>query len=114
MNDLHAIEYTRRRASQAEAALLSHLAEAFPRQVGALAREPRRQLVNLALDGAEAWDIQTLAGRKQILSLILMLGAQFDSDPLLPWARKTLEAHLIKLEGESRVVKNGDAWILKS
>lgn len=33
---------------------------------------------------------------------------------LLPWARKTLEAHLIKLKGESRVTENGDGWILKS
>lgn len=59
--------------------------------------------------------IDVLAGDDP-MTLPELTGRVYDDVPehLLPWAQKTLLAHLYKLEEEQRAVRHGDRWALSS
>jgi hypothetical protein len=89
------------RERELEDRLLDRLARAFDRQYALLRREGMREVVQLGRTRAAEWAIADERHVFAWIAMMLMLGASFDEDPQLPWAR----AHLTEpgLAAERRV-----------
>lgn len=78
------------KARELEDWVLDQLADDFDRQYAGLGREPMRAVVQRGIVRAVAWGLE---GDRFVLgwvALMLMLGASFDDDPQIPWARARL------------------------
>jgi hypothetical protein len=78
------------RERELEDRVLDRLARAFDRQYAQLRREGMREVVQLGRMRASEWGIADERHLFAWIAMMLMLGASFDEDPQLPWAR----AHL--------------------
>ena len=70
--------------------LIDRLADPFDRQSALLKREGMRAVVKLGIERASAWGVQGERDLFAWITMMLMLGASFDEDPQLPWARAQL------------------------
>ena len=76
-----------------EAPLLRWLRAQRPRQLSLLGETTQRLLAREALTRAGAYGLFTVQEQGLFLSLMLKLGAHFDSDPCVPWAAAALMDH---------------------
>ena len=69
----------------------SRLSRLYPGKCSLAGEDGLRAMVDQALPAAKASGLESAQGAGLYAILMLMLGAHFERDPLLPWAREALE-----------------------
>lgn len=67
-----------------------HLAHYFPRRAALAGEAALQATVRLGLERARAHHLDTEACVRCYVEAMLLMGSHFDTDPLLPWAARTL------------------------
>lgn len=79
---------------------LSRSSKLFPRKCEYVGEANRERLVRLGARAAQARGITTIRGVVLFVSMMFVLGAGFDRDPLLPWASAILDDPSVTSSGE--------------
>lgn len=73
-----------------EARLLAYVQQVFPRRCAFLGQDVIRAAIRRARERALTHDVKSDRGQRLFVSLALLLGNGFDTDPQLPWAAALL------------------------